>query len=138
MLARRRVALPLLETAGTAAAYENEALMAATGELVILLDQHDTLAEYALYLVANAINADPDAAIVYSDEDEIDRSGRRSRPYFKPDWDDDLFLGTNLLGHLAAYRTELAREPGVSARDSKELSSGISRCACSMPRRRRA
>jgi hypothetical protein len=86
--------------------------MAATGELVILLDQHDTLAEYALYLVANAINADPDAAIVYSDEDEIDRSGRRSRPYFKPDWDDDLFLGTNLLGHLAAYRTELAREAG--------------------------
>jgi hypothetical protein len=82
-----RIKLFLLETAATAAARVNEALAVGTGEMVVLLDQYDSLAEHALYLVADAVNANPDAAIVYSDEDEIDRSGRRSRPYFKPDWE---------------------------------------------------
>jgi GT2 family glycosyltransferase len=107
-----RIKLSYVESDATVAARVNEALAGATGEWVVMLDQHDVLAEHALYLVADAVNADPDAAIVYSDEDEIDGDGRRSRPYFKPDWDYDLLLGTNLLGHLAAYRTELVREAG--------------------------
>jgi GT2 family glycosyltransferase len=107
-----RIRLSLIVDDASVAARVNEALAGATGEWVVLLDQHDVLAEHALYLVAEAVNTDPDAAIVYSDEDEIDRSGRRSSPYFKPDWDYDLLLGTNLLGHLAAYRTELVRRAG--------------------------
>jgi GT2 family glycosyltransferase len=107
-----RVRLSLIGASATAAVRVNEALAAVTGEWIVLLDQHDALAEHALYLVADAVNADRDATIVYSDEDEIDVRGRRTSPYFKPDWDYDLFLGTNHLGRLAAYRTELAREVG--------------------------
>jgi O-antigen biosynthesis protein len=107
-----RVRLSVLAADATAAVRVNEALAGVTGEWIVMLDQHDLLAEHALYLVADAVNADPDAAIVYSDEDEIDGEGRRSSPYFKPDSDYDLLLGTNLLGHLAAYRTELVREAG--------------------------
>jgi O-antigen biosynthesis protein len=80
-----RIKLSYVESDATVAARVNEALAGATGEWVVMLDQHDVLAEHALYLVADAVNADPDAAIVYSDEDEIDGDGRRSRPYFKPD-----------------------------------------------------
>jgi O-antigen biosynthesis protein len=105
-----RIRLSVIAADALVAAGVNEALAGATGEWILMLDQHDVLAKHALYLVAEAVNADPDAAIVYSDEDEIDGGGRRFGPYFKPDWDYDLFLGRNLLGHLAAYRTELVRE----------------------------
>jgi O-antigen biosynthesis protein len=90
----------------------NTALGMAAGEWIILMDHDDTLAEHALYLVAEAINRDPNLAIIYSDVDHIDEEGRRSNPYFKPDWDYDLFLGQNLINRLGAYRTDLARRLG--------------------------
>jgi O-antigen biosynthesis protein len=88
------------------------ALEMATGEWVVLMGHDDTLAQHALYLVAEAINRDPRLAIIYSDVDHIDEEGRRSNPYFKPDWDYDLFLGQNLINRLGAYRTDLARRVG--------------------------
>jgi O-antigen biosynthesis protein len=91
-----RVRLSVLGNAVTAAARVNEALAAATGEFIVVLDQHDVLAEHALYLVAVRMRQSS------TPKDEIDRGGRRSRPYFKPDWDYDLFLGTNVLGRLTA------------------------------------
>jgi glycosyltransferase involved in cell wall biosynthesis len=97
---------------GGIAACTNTALEMASGEWLVLMDHDDVLAEHALYLVAEAINGDPDTAIVYSDEDHIDATGRRCRPYFKPDWDYDLFLGQNLVNHLGAYRADLARRVG--------------------------
>jgi O-antigen biosynthesis protein len=90
----------------------NTALGMAAGEWIILMGHDDTLAEHALYLVAEAINRDPTLAIIYSDVDHIDEEGRRSNPYFKPDWDHDLFLGQNLINRLGAYRTDLARRVG--------------------------
>jgi glycosyltransferase involved in cell wall biosynthesis len=99
-------------TNGGISACTNTALEMASGEWLVLMDHDDVLAEHALYLVAEAINGDPDAAIVYSDEDHIDATGRRCRPYFKPDWDCDLFLGQNLVNHLGAYRADLARRVG--------------------------
>jgi O-antigen biosynthesis protein len=107
-----RVRLCILEPGASIARRINAALAASTGDWIVLLDQHDTLAEHALYLAATAIDAEPDATIVYSDEDEIDAVGQRSRPYFKPDWDYDLFLGTDLLRGLSAYRAALVRAAG--------------------------
>jgi O-antigen biosynthesis protein len=90
----------------------NSALALATGEWVLLLDQDDELAEHALYMVAVEANAAPAAGLVYSDEDKLDEDGRRYDPYFKPDWNPDLFLGQNLVTHLCACRTDLVREAG--------------------------
>jgi glycosyltransferase involved in cell wall biosynthesis len=90
----------------------NTALEMATGEWIVLMDHDDMLAEHALYLVAEVISRNPDLAIIYSDEDYIDEKGRRNGPYFKPDWDYDLFLGQNLINHLGVYRTALARQVG--------------------------
>jgi O-antigen biosynthesis protein len=97
---------------GGISACTNTALEMATGEWIVLMDHDDMLAEHALYLVAEVISRNPNLAIIYSDEDYIDEKGRRNGPYFKPDWDYDMFLGQNLINHLAVYRTALARQVG--------------------------
>lgn len=90
----------------------NTSLDLASGDWIVLMDPHDVIAEHAFYLVAEAINRDPEARIIYSDEDKINASGQRFDPYFKPNWDYDLFLGQNMLGRVAAYRADLAHAVG--------------------------
>jgi GT2 family glycosyltransferase len=90
----------------------NTALELAQGEFIALLDHDDELAEHALYMVAVELNAHPEADLLYSDEDKIDAQGNRFEPYFKPDWNPDLFYGQNLITHLGVYRTQLVREVG--------------------------
>ncbi|MBA2490913.1 MAG: glycosyltransferase family 2 protein [Gammaproteobacteria bacterium] len=94
---------------GNISACSNSALALAEGEFVALLDHDDLLAAHALYMVVVAINDNPDADIIYSDEDKIDKRGRRSQPYFKPDWNPDLFLAQNMINHLGVYRTSLVK-----------------------------
>ena len=72
-----------------------------------LLDHDDELSEDALFWVVAALNRQPDAGIVYSDEDKIDSQGLRTKPYFKCDWDPWLFCGHNLITHLGVYRRAL-------------------------------
>ena len=95
---------------GGISAASNDALAIASGNWVVLADHDDVLAEHSLYMTAEALNREPDAAIIYSDEDQIDEQGRRSNPYFKPDWSYDLFLSQNLISHQGAYRADLARQ----------------------------
>ena len=52
----------------------------------------DELSSHALFFVVDAINRYPDANIFYSDEDKLDLDGTRVEPYFKPDWNPELFL----------------------------------------------
>lgn len=90
----------------------NSALELAGGEYTALMDHDDLLAEHALYYVAAEINVWPDAALIYSDEDKTDESGRRYQPNFKPDWSPDFLHSINYIGHLAVYRTSILREIG--------------------------
>ncbi len=89
---------------GHISAASNSALSLATGEFVALLDHDDELAEQALYAVVEELNRYPNADLLYSDEDKLDRRGRRYDPFFKPDWNPDLFYSLNLVTHLAVYR----------------------------------
>jgi glycosyltransferase involved in cell wall biosynthesis len=93
-------------------ACSNSALALATGEWCALLDQDDVFAENALAFVALEIMAHVDAGLIYSDEDKIDNHGARSNPFFKTDWNPQLFLGQNYINHLGVYRTSLLREIG--------------------------
>ncbi|WP_159993179.1 glycosyltransferase [Roseomonas sp. 18066] len=90
----------------------NVAIAMTTGRFVALMDHDDTLAEHALFEVARRIEADPDAALIYSDEDRIDTRGRRFDPVFKPDFDADLLLAQNFVSHLGVYRRSLLRRLG--------------------------
>ncbi len=97
---------------GHISAASNDALRLATGEYVALLDHDDELAPTALYFVARELNRDPRLQFLYSDEDKLDKQGRRSDPYFKTDWNPDLFLCQNYISHLTVYAAELARQAG--------------------------
>jgi GT2 family glycosyltransferase len=97
---------------GHISAATNSALSLAKGEFIALMDHDDVLAERALYEVAVELGLHPDADIVYSDEDRIDESGRRRDPYFKTDWNPELFLGHNMISHLGVYRRSLIEKIG--------------------------
>jgi GT2 family glycosyltransferase len=97
---------------GHISAASNSALSLATGEFVALMDHDDLLPEHALYEVAVALNKDPTLDIIYSDEDQVDRKGRRFFPYFKTDWNIDLLLGHNMISHLGVYRRTLLERVG--------------------------
>ncbi|HEY8412031.1 MAG TPA: glycosyltransferase, partial [Pyrinomonadaceae bacterium] len=107
-----RIKLTFRERNGHISACSNSALELATGEWCALLDQDDVFAENALALVALEIERNPDAGLIYSDEDKIDESNVRSNPFFKPDWNPELFLGQNYINHLGCYRADLLREIG--------------------------
>lgn len=97
----------LPENRGISAA-SNLALEMARGDFIALLDHDDELAEDALFFLAEAANDEPEADIIYSDEDHIDDDGRRSAPFFKPDWSPNTILSENYVTHLMAIRRQLA------------------------------
>lgn len=90
----------------------NSALATATGQYIALMDNDDLLPEHALYWVARTIIENPDAGLIYSDEDKIDTLGERSSPYFKSDWNQFLFRSQNMICHLGVYRRDLVDEVG--------------------------
>jgi GT2 family glycosyltransferase len=90
----------------------NDALGLARGELCAFLDHDDTLAADALLCIVEAVDANPDTALVFSDEDKLDGDGRRTRPYFKPAWDGEWMRTTNCAMHFTAVRTALLRKLG--------------------------
>ena len=92
---------------GRVAAASNSALAMATGEYVALMDHDDVLPRHAIHFVVQAIDRNPSAQILYSDEDKIDEDGNRKDPYFKPDWNLDLFFSMNYVSHLGVYRRDL-------------------------------
>lgn len=107
-----RIHLITRSTGGGISEATNEALNAARGEFIALLDHDDVLAEHALWSVAKSILAHPDASMFYSDEDKLSPQGKRHDPFFKPDWNYELFLGCMYTCHLGVYRTSLVRRIG--------------------------
>jgi glycosyltransferase involved in cell wall biosynthesis len=97
---------------GHISAASNSALDLVTKEYVALLDHDDLLHPLALYYVAQIIEKYPDSVIIYTDEDKITKKGRRLDPYFKPDFNYELFLSQNMISHLGVYRTETVRFVG--------------------------
>lgn len=107
-----RIKVVYREKRGHISAASNSALELATGTYVALLDHDDELAERALYLMAVEIDRYPAADVLYSDEDKLSVTGQRFHPYFKPDWNPDLFLAQNLVTHLCVCRTSRVLEVG--------------------------
>ena len=92
---------------GHISAASNTALTLASGEFVALLDNDDLLPVHALYHVIKAIHANPDVALIYSDEDKINAIGERYDPYFKCDLNIELLLAQNMVSHLGVYRRDI-------------------------------
>ena len=99
------------ENSGTAKA-SNKALKLATGEFVALLDHDDVLTRDALHEFVRAINTEPDADVIYSDEDKITEDGRCRDPFFKPDWSPELLRTIPYISHLTVIRKSLVENAG--------------------------
>jgi O-antigen biosynthesis protein len=97
---------------GHISAASNSALELVAGEWVALLDHDDVIPDHALFWLAHTINAEPEARLMYSDEEKINEHGRRFDPYFKCDWNPDLFYSHNMFSHLGVYQTALIRQLG--------------------------
>jgi glycosyltransferase involved in cell wall biosynthesis len=107
-----RIRVSARETNGGIVAASNDALAMAGGEFVVMLDHDDELHPAALVRVAAAIAAEPEADYVYTDEDKIDRAGRRSGPFFKPDWSPERMRTQMYTCHLSVMRRRLVEEVG--------------------------
>ena len=107
-----RIKVIIREQNGHISKASNTALTLASGEYIGLLDHDDILESEALSLVAALIDAHPDADIVYSDEDKLDFQGDRYDPYFKPDFNYELFLAQNMINHFGVYKTQIVRDLG--------------------------
>ncbi len=107
-----RIVLKMRPRNGHISASSNSALALATGDWIALLDHDDLLSADALLRMVMAINLHPNLRLLYSDEDKIDEEGRRSDPYFKSDWNPDLFYSQNMISHLGVYHAALVRDVG--------------------------
>jgi GT2 family glycosyltransferase len=89
-----------------------DACVAAGGDFLGVLDADDALAADALFEIVRRINDEPEADIIYSDEDSVTAEGKREEPFFKPDWSPDLLLSTNYLERFGVFRRRLVDQVG--------------------------
>ena len=108
----QRIRYVVRQSNGHISAATNSALELARGEYIALLDHDDELTEDALLSVALEIATNPEAELIYSDEDKKTSFGLRFNPYFKPDFNHELFLQQNFVCHLAIYKTATVRQLG--------------------------
>ncbi len=76
-------------------------------EFVLVVEFEPGLDPRAFDVIRHAFAEHPDAEILYADEDVIDAEGKRSHPWFKPDWSPDTFRSFRYFGHLVAFRASL-------------------------------
>ena len=97
---------------GGIAAASNSALQVATGEFVGFIDNDDVLRPHALYAMAAYLREQPEADVVYSDEDKLLPDGSFGVPTFKPDFSPDRLLAENYINHFTVVRRTLAATVG--------------------------
>lgn len=91
----------------------NAAAELASGDYIALLDHDDMLAPDALYEMAAAVNAEPDADFLYTDEDKFsDDVNKRFDPHFKPDFSIYTLRSFNYICHFTALKKSLFDEIG--------------------------
>ena len=93
-------------------ASSNDALLAAGGQFLALLDEDDMLVPHALERVHATLAESPEADYVYSDEDLIDTDGDRYDEFRKPGWSPERLRGQMYMGHLSVLRASLVRAVG--------------------------
>lgn len=90
----------------------NAAFELATGDYVSLLDHDDILNINALAEVVTIINKNKDVALIYTDEDKINKSGVHLDPFFKPDYSPYFLRSCNCITHFSTIRSDVFEKVG--------------------------
>lgn len=90
----------------------NKAFELSTGSFIALMDHDDTLHPNALFEVVKFINKNDEIDFIYSDEDKLTIDGYQTEPYFKSDFNPDLFLSNNYLNHFSVIRRSVFEQAG--------------------------
>lgn len=93
----------------------NAGIELAEGEWIGLLDHDDLLAPEALYEMVQFMNREPEAELIYSDEDQIEETKKglqHKNPHFKPDFSPDLLRSNNYITHFLCVKRGIVKEAG--------------------------
>ena len=91
----------------------NAAFRMAKGEFIGLLDHDDLLAPNALYEIVLALEKNPEADVVYTDEDKVTTDLKEHfQPHLKPDFNLDLLRSNNYICHFFTVRREIVEQVG--------------------------
>lgn len=109
--ADRRIKLIVRKRNGGISAASNDGILQAAGAFLAFLDHDDLLEDCALEIMLMA-QAASGAALLYSDEDKMERSGVLTAPHFKPGFNHRLLLEINYICHFVVMEMSLARAVG--------------------------
>ncbi len=109
----KRIRVMILKKNRGIAENTNRALGMAKGDFAGFLDHDDMLAPDALYHVACALEKEPEADLLYTDEDKFrEKDGEHFSPNLKPDFNPDLLRSNNYICHFLVVRRSLLEETG--------------------------
>lgn len=89
----------------------NEAIKMSSGKFVSFLDHDDLLMPSTLFEIVKTLNRDNKIDFIYTDEDKI-VNGRRTQPFFKPDWNPDFLYSVNYITHFTTIRKSILDRVG--------------------------
>lgn len=96
----------------------NAAFAMARGDFIALFDHDDLLAPDALFEVAQAIEKNQEAEVLYTDEDKVTSDlSEHFQPHFKPDFNLDLLRSNNYICHLFVVKRSLVEKTGGLSRE---------------------
>ncbi len=127
--------------AGDHAAALSQGIIAASGEFVLPLPNGAILPPTALYHYAHALQdraAASGVAVLYGDHDEISARNQRSRPWFKPRWNPEMFLAQDYISPACLIRTADARAALPIPAELAQVASYALLLAIARPERLRA
>lgn len=82
-------------------------------DFLVPLKAGNLLSDAALFRFAEALQSNTAACFLYGDHDVMDRRGRRTRPWFKPQWNAEMFLALDYVSQAVAIRLPLARKMDI-------------------------
>lgn len=86
----------------------DSALEEVDADYLLPLRVGDELADLALFRLGERLQKDRNAKILYGDHDYLDHRGCRVRPWFKPQWNAEMFLAYDFLSPVVAVEANLA------------------------------
>jgi GT2 family glycosyltransferase len=88
---------------------------AGANDWLMVLHAGEVLPPHALYCFAREALDSPNSAVIYADDDQVDFTGERLEPRFKPDWSPLYFSSDDYIGSAAMFRSgSVARAGGLT------------------------